>query len=929
MRKGIVSFIAIFIALVLCNNQAFFVNDEDFSPIPNFTNGNSNNSWLVSAGGYSSLETISHMDIDSNGNVFVVGKIWNNEDSIQEVYFGENIIQTSSLYLTVIAKLNSHGVWQWSKVIHEYYDGGNDFTITSLKSGTLGQIFFAGSYDGYNITIAGHEISKNEDSEDGYVGKLNPDGSLDWIKTISSNLDDSQLQGSYECGDLWDLCGDTVTDISVNQNDEIFVTGDFCGDSRESYQCHLTLDQRTVSTIDDSDIFVAQLSNNGQWGWLKKAGSPGEDEGGTIHISNLGEIIISGLIDEDESYAIFGGLNLTLSNNDEDDMSIISKISSSGQWGWAKSLSYHRYDVPKVMFNSNNEIIVIADLEYPTTFSSYALNAGDFIAKFSNQGNVIWAKEIPNVERDESSLAIDDSNNIFLSGGVYNYPSTYFDDIEITPTGTIDAFVGQLSTDGYWQWVIQFNGPSSQSNSVAVDDSGSIFSSGSFGTSMTFGETELTSIGGGDMYVAKLDISDPDGDGILSVYDNCQSISNPNQIDSDQDGEGDDCDLDDDNDFVNDEFDLCQNSIEDFTSNSQSDYDGDGCEDGQEDNDDDNDGVVDFEDLCPKGQLSGLDYDNDGCKDTEDNDDDGDGVLDEQDECQAGQMTWISSSENDWDGDGCRDVDEDNDDDNDGLLDTLEVSQFGTNPKNPDTDGDGLNDSWEIMNGLDPLKSESSEITSDRDGDGVSDENDKFPDNPSEWEDSDNDGIGDNSDAFPQDSSRTEIETNSSTTDENINQTITANNTSNIDTSLEEKENSNSDVTSSSKQSNDNQITEIVLIVIAFCSVAILLVLIIRRKRINSKPRLPTIPIPIPNQSIIQSPSLSISKPIPPLPNLPLPNLPLPNLPLPQPVPLPGRPAITNQWTDERGYYWRKMSDGELQWWDGTKWITYSSHGSN
>ena len=52
----------------------------------------------------------------------------------------------------------------------------------------------------------------------------------------------------------------------------------------------------------------------------------------------------------------------------------------------------------------------------------------------------------------------------------------------------------------------------------------------------------------------------------------------------------------------------------------------------------------------------------------------------------------------------------------------------------------------------------------------------------------------DNSDAFPQDSSRTEIETNSSTTDENINQTITANNTSNIDTSLEEKENSNSDV---------------------------------------------------------------------------------------------------------------------------------------
>ena len=37
----------------------------------------------------------------------------------------------------------------------------------------------------------------------------------------------------------------------------------------------------------------------------------------------------------------------------------------------------------------------------------------------------------------------------------------------------------------------------------------------------------------------------------------------------------------------------------------------------------------------------------------------------------------------------------------------------------------------------------------DRDLDGVIDQLDAFPDNPSEWEDSDGDGVGDNSDAFP------------------------------------------------------------------------------------------------------------------------------------------------------------------------------------
>ena len=32
------------------------------------------------------------------------------------------------------------------------------------------------------------------------------------------------------------------------------------------------------------------------------------------------------------------------------------------------------------------------------------------------------------------------------------------------------------------------------------------------------------------------------------------------------------------------------------------------------------------------------------------------------------------------------------------------------------------------------------------------------------------------------------------------------------------------------------------------------------------------------------------------------------------------RPTITNQWTDESGYTWRKFSDDTTEWWDGTEW---------
>ena len=40
-------------------------------------------------------------------------------------------------------------------------------------------------------------------------------------------------------------------------------------------------------------------------------------------------------------------------------------------------------------------------------------------------------------------------------------------------------------------------------------------------------------------------------------------------------------------------------------------------------------------------------------------------------------------------------------------------------------------------------------VGDDRDGDGVPNEDDAFPDDPTEWDDTDNDGVGDNGDAFP------------------------------------------------------------------------------------------------------------------------------------------------------------------------------------
>ncbi|MFH1874694.1 MAG: thrombospondin type 3 repeat-containing protein [Pseudomonadota bacterium] len=53
------------------------------------------------------------------------------------------------------------------------------------------------------------------------------------------------------------------------------------------------------------------------------------------------------------------------------------------------------------------------------------------------------------------------------------------------------------------------------------------------------------------------DPNDLDGDGISNDLDNCPTIANEDQFDTDEDGSGDACDGDDDGDLIIDRLDIC------------------------------------------------------------------------------------------------------------------------------------------------------------------------------------------------------------------------------------------------------------------------------------------------------------------------------------------------------------------------------------
>lgn len=167
---------------------------------------------------------------------------------------------------------------------------------------------------------------------------------------------------------------------------------------------------------------------------------------------------------------------------------------------------------------------------------------------------------------------------------------------------------------------------------------------------------------------------DSDNDGIPDEYDNCPTVQNEDQVDTDGDGKGDACDSDSDGDGVPDESDNCPKTENPEQADADGDGQGDACS-----ADSDGDGVADEYDNCPKTpnpdqKISDGDGTGDACDDSDD-----DGVKDLKDNCPQTPNPDQTDSNGDGKGDACT-----GDDSNDQQTDEQSNDQDGTGADGPD-----------------------------------------------------------------------------------------------------------------------------------------------------------------------------------------------------------------------------------------------------
>lgn len=177
---------------------------------------------------------------------------------------------------------------------------------------------------------------------------------------------------------------------------------------------------------------------------------------------------------------------------------------------WATNTKTYEYDAAEdVAVDSNGEIVFVGTFEGKGIFGNKPLQSRGirdaFIAKLDKNGKYKWVINAGGAINDNAkTVATDSKGNIYVAGTFMAVGT--FGTTNMTSQGGTDIFVAKVDTDGNWVWAKRFGGASTdKALSIVVDNNDQPIIAGFHNGPVAFGTTTLASKGTTDAFVAKLD----------------------------------------------------------------------------------------------------------------------------------------------------------------------------------------------------------------------------------------------------------------------------------------------------------------------------------------------------------------------------------------------------------------------------------------
>jgi hypothetical protein len=128
-----------------------------------------------------------------------------------------------------------------------------------------------------------------------------------------------------------------------------------------------------------------------------------------------------------------------------------------------------------------------------------------FFARYNSTGTLLWVRKYGGSQADTvSKLVLDSAGNIFMAGSING--TAFIGGTNLVGTLQWDGFIAKHDPDGNFLWARRVGGSSSDiATSMATDNTGNAYLTGSFGGIANFGGIALTNLNQTNFFLAKFD----------------------------------------------------------------------------------------------------------------------------------------------------------------------------------------------------------------------------------------------------------------------------------------------------------------------------------------------------------------------------------------------------------------------------------------
>jgi hypothetical protein len=184
---------------------------------------------------------------------------------------------------------------------------------------------------------------------------------------------------------------------------------------------------------------------------------------------------------------------------------ITGAMAQSFEWAKREGLWAYDYGYGVVTDQAGN-IYVSGKYEMNANFSgtvvSCAGNHDMYVAKYSPSGALIWIKTAGGDAGDYAHNLMIDGNSLYVTGEFENTAS--FGSTTLTAVGDNDIFIAKYDLNGNLIWVRKAGGGGNdRALSASADAQGNVYICGHFSGTANFGGNWITGYGDKDIYVAK------------------------------------------------------------------------------------------------------------------------------------------------------------------------------------------------------------------------------------------------------------------------------------------------------------------------------------------------------------------------------------------------------------------------------------------